>query len=125
MKEKIYAFDDIEDDYDMVRFRFKAWRQAHGLSRKDMKQKLGNGPDINKFETLGGNPRLLNIYRLIHELRVDPGFLMAGSYATVMPATRQRLEAILAHGRTLTDKEADQCLSNNGFEPIHSSSPND
>lgn len=125
MKEKIYSFDEYEGTDDMVRLRFKVWRQAHGLTRGDLKERITEGVAFYKFERPGGNSPLKTIYRMIHQLRVDPGFLMTGSYTTVMPATRQCLEALLSQGRTLTDKEAAQCLSNNGLEPIRSSLDND
>lgn len=116
MKEIVYNFDEYEGTDDMMRFRFKAWRQIKGWSRGRVKEYFGGGVDIYKFERPNGPSDMGAIWRMIHELGVDPEFLTKGSYGGIKDkAIVERLKVLMAVGHTVTDKEATQLLSNAGL----------
>ncbi|MCG7492455.1 hypothetical protein [Thalassobius sp. Cn5-15] len=117
MKEISYIFDDYEGTDNMMRFRFKAWRQVKGWSRDQVKEFFGKGADINKFERPDGPSKMITIWRMIHELGVDAEFLTKGSYRGIKDKDMSdRLKVLMSIGHTVTDKQAAQLLSDAGLD---------
>ncbi|WP_299933683.1 hypothetical protein [uncultured Pelagimonas sp.] len=112
------SYKDIENEEDMLRFRFRAYRQAAGWSVKAVDAKIGVKGFTSRFEKPGGLYRFDYIWRMIFELGIDEGFLFRGKTGNVKSHIARRVEAILKVGRTIQDDEVIAVLEAAGLDPI-------
>lgn len=112
------SYADLEDEIEMVRFYFRAYRQARGWNVTAVEAKLGSPGFVSRFEKPGGLKRLDVVWRAVHELGVDPVFLFTGDMDGLKPHIARRVKAILDVGRTVQDDEVAATLEAAGLDPL-------
>lgn len=111
-------YADLDNDMEMVRFRFRAYRQAMGWTMKDVDAKVGQVNFCTTFERPNGAARLDRLWKSVFVLDISEAYLLRGDIDVLPRKIANKVEAILDVGETVEDSEVSSVLLAAGLDPL-------